>query len=276
MKQKGNFIKKNILTITMILIVSLLFFLAYEFFSKREAFTTSPNSSKKLDPNTTTNNLTYKATTWTPETVYNYLLTQKTSNENVIYDPIILQQNATQEEADFFLKNGFWKWSNETKDNYINILQKNKIIRTYPEQSLNIDQTIYPEKTIQEILAFNTPEGKFVLEDTVINEEQNQKRASDKGMGIFGFTSGLLNPESNQTIGCRKLPGDQTDEPYLFVPNKNKGEYSQVLPKYKKLDYAQLPELVDGFTFTNGPCNPCTLLNQPPDYSCKFKVKSTF
>jgi hypothetical protein len=239
----------------------------------KEAFTTSPNSSKKLDPNTTTNNLTYQATTWTPETVYNYLLTQKINNEHIIYDPIILQQNATQEEAEYFLKNGFWPWTNETKDDYIKKLNQNRMLRTFPNESLNIYQRIYPEKTIQEMLKWNTPEGKFVLEDTVINKTQNEKRASDKGMGTFGFSSGLLNPESNKIIGCRKLKGDQTDEPYLIVPNKKRGEYSQVLPKYKRLDYAQLPELIDNFTFEKGPCNPCTLLNQPPDYSCQFTIK---
>ena len=122
------------------------------------------------------------------------------------------------------------------------------------------------------MLAFDTPEGEFILQDTPINEKQNEIRAFNKGMGTFGFSSGLLNPESNRIVGCRKLEGDKTSEPYLMVPNKRRGEYSQVLPKYKRLDYAQLPELVDGFTFQNGACNPCTMLNQPPDYSCRFKV----
>jgi len=238
--------------------------------SGKETFTTSPNTTKRLDPNTTTNNLTYLATTWKPETVYNYLLTQKTNNENIIYDPVILQQNATQEEADFFLTNGYWPWSQETKDEYIKILDKNTIVRNFAPKSVDTDQKIYPEKTIQEILAFNTPEGKFVLQDTISNEKENQERASNRGMGIFGFTSGLLNPSSNKIVGCRKLRSDQTDQPYLITPGK--GTYSQVLPKARKLDYAEIPELINGFEFTNGPCNPCTILNLPPDYSCKFKV----
>ena len=238
--------------------------------SDKETFTTSPNTTKRLDPNTTTNNLTYLATTWEPETVYNYLLTQKTNNDHIIYDPVILQQNATQEEADFFLTNGYWPWSQETKDKYIEILDKNTIVRNFAPKSVNTDQKIYPEKTIQEILAFNTPEGKFVLQDAISNEKENQERAYNKGIGIFGFTSGLLNPSSNKIVGCRKLPTDQTDQPYLITPGK--GTYSQVLPKARKLDYAEIPELIDGFEFTNGPCNPCTMLNLPPDYSCKFKV----
>jgi len=235
-----------------------------------ETFITSPNTTKRLDPNTTTNNLTYLATTWEPETVYNYLLTQKTNNEHIIYDPVILQQNATQEEADFFLTNGYWPWSQETKDQYINTLNKNTMVRNFAPKSVNTDQKIYPEKTIQEILAFNTSEGKFVLQDAISNENQNKETASNQGIGIFGFTSGLLNPSSNKIVGCRKLPTDQMDQPYLITPGE--GTYSQVLPKARKLDYAEIPELVDGFKFTNEPCNPCSMLNLPPDYSCKFKI----
>jgi hypothetical protein len=269
-KKKPIFFFIFLLILLIILILILILIIKTIKKSNKETFTTSPNTTKKLDPNTTTNNLTYLATTWKPETVYNYLLTQKTNNENIIYDPIILQQNATQEEADFFLTNGYWPWSQETKDEYIKILDKNTIVRNFAPKSVDTDQKIYPEKTIQEILAFNTPEGKFVLQDAISNEKENQERASKRGMGIFGFTSGLLNPSSNKIVGCRKLPTDKTDEPYLISPGK--GTYSQVLPKARKLDYAEIPELINGFEFTNGPCNPCTILNLPPDYSCKFKV----
>jgi len=27
-----------------------------------------------------------------------------------------------------------------------------------------------------------------------------------------------------------------------------------------------------GFSFVNGPCNPCSPLNDNPDYSCPFKL----
>jgi len=272
MKINFSFIKKKIINLTNFINVTnviILTIILIIFCSKKwiEPFITPPNTNKKLDPNTTTNNQTYKATTWKPETLYNYLLTQKTNNENVIYDPIILQQNATQEEAEYFLKNGYWYWSEKTKREYINKLNKNTIVRTFPKQSLEIYQKIYPEKTIQEILYFNSPEGEFVLEDTIYNENKNKEKAHNKGMGIFGFTSGLLNEESNQRIGCRKLKGDQTSEPYLIIPSK--GTYSQVLPKAKKLDYAEIPERINGFQYINEVCNPCSF---PPDNLCKFKI----
>ena len=205
MKINFSFIKKKIINLTNLInvtnviisviiltIIVIFFFLNFCTFKSltkeqftsdkdtKERFITPPNTNKKLDPNTTTNNRTYKATSWKPETLYNYLLTQKTNNENVIYDPIILQQNATQEEADYFLKNGYWYWSEKIKREYIDKLNKNTMVRTFPKQSLEIYQKIYPEKTIQEILFFNSPEGEFVIEDTIYNENQNKEKDTNK------------------------------------------------------------------------------------------------
>jgi hypothetical protein len=39
------------------------------------------------------------------------------------------------------------------------------------------------------------------------------------------------------------------------------------------VDYNDLEQTIPGFKFTNGPCNPCTALNSPPDYSCPFTLK---
>ena len=33
-----------------------------------------------------------------------------------------------------------------------------------------------------------------------------------------------------------------------------------------------IPSEVSGFSFVNGPCNPCSPLNEVPDYSCAFKL----
>ena len=273
MKIDFSFIKKHSgigkIILLIILLIIMIYFLQYWF--SKEPFTTPPNTTKKLDPNTTTNNLTYLATNWKPETVYNYLLTQQTNNDHIVYDPIILQQNATQEEADFFLENGYWQWSQETKDKYIKILNKNTIVRNFAPKSVETDQKIYPEKAIQEIIQWNTREGEFILKDAIVNEKENEELASNEGMGIFGFTSGLINPTFNKVIGCRKMKGDETDEPYLITPTK--GPYSLYNPKSRKLDYAEIPELLDGFEFTNGSCNPCLLLNDPMNRSCKFKIK---
>ena len=33
-----------------------------------------------------------------------------------------------------------------------------------------------------------------------------------------------------------------------------------------------IPSQVSGFSFINGPCNPCVAINEYPDYSCPFKI----
>ena len=43
------------------------------------------------------------------------------------------------------------------------------------------------------------------------------------------------------------------------------------------VDYNNLENVIPGFSFVNGPCNPCGALNEKADYSCKFRlnVKNT-
>ena len=40
---------------------------------------------------------------------------------------------------------------------------------------------------------------------------------------------------------------------------------------YKKLNN-DLENLIPGFSFLNSPCNPCGMLNEKADYSCKFTL----
>jgi hypothetical protein len=43
------------------------------------------------------------------------------------------------------------------------------------------------------------------------------------------------------------------------------------------VDNNDLENVIPGFSFTNGPCNPCGALKQTADYSCPFQlnVKNT-
>ena len=44
------------------------------------------------------------------------------------------------------------------------------------------------------------------------------------------------------------------------------------IKEIKDVDINDLENLIPGFTFVNGPCNPCGALNEKPDYSCSFKL----
>ena len=39
------------------------------------------------------------------------------------------------------------------------------------------------------------------------------------------------------------------------------------------VDYNNLEQIIPGFKFLNGPCNPCGAINENPDYSCPFNIK---
>ena len=38
------------------------------------------------------------------------------------------------------------------------------------------------------------------------------------------------------------------------------------------IENQNIEQQVPGFKFLNGPCNPCTPLNNPQDYSCPFAI----
>lgn len=245
--------------------MAVLLIILYRFQSYKESF-----QNINIDPSLLTN--TQQPTTWNQTTINNVLSTQNSNNPDVIYDTNILQQNATENEANSFLQNGYWPWSQKTQNNYQTKYNRNPVIRNIPQDSMKDDQQIYPEKTIKGMLALDSPEGKFVLSDIVINEPENKKNAWAEGVGLFGYTSGLINKAANKIIGCRKLNTDTSSQPYLIEPTE--GAYSQVIQKGTKLNYSQLTSLITGFKFNKSPCNPCSLLDNPENNSCQFKIKT--
>jgi len=51
------------------------------------------------------------------------------------------------------------------------------------------------------------------------------------------------------------------------------GIFGEQKSKITPVDYKNLEKIIPGFTFLNGPCNPCGALNENPDYSCPFRLK---
>lgn len=240
----------------------------------------SPTPETQKDPNLSVNSEHSRATTLTQDSITDFLNIQRTNYPHLIYDAQILQQNTTQSEMDEFLSTGSWRWSQETQDQYMDRLDKNTMIRTYPGDSLKTAQRVYPEKIIQQILYFNTPEGKFLLNDATVSKKEDKIQAYEQGLGIFGYTSGQINKGNHKIVGCRIDPQTQQAEPYLIEPDLSKGANAQYLPKQTRLSYSELPIRVNGFEYiTNDdhhatPCNPCTMLNNPRDQSCRFRIRS--
>ena len=51
------------------------------------------------------------------------------------------------------------------------------------------------------------------------------------------------------------------------------GIFGEQTSKVSPVNYNDLENIIPGFEFLNGPCNPCGAINENPDYSCPFKLK---
>jgi len=172
---------------------------------------------------------------WSQDTLDNFLKYSKTAFPKTTFNTDILQQQASEQEVDGLLKNGYWQWSNETKNNYKNAISNNPIIKINPEESLKEAMKIYNENAIKQMLYWNTKEGKFVLYG-LISKNRDIIRCNNGKLNKTIFKGyNYFNGYSNSTTSAVNLPND-----------------------------------IPGFKFTNGVCNPCAALDD--DYSCKFQL----
>ena len=101
--------------------------------------------------------------TWSPETTTHFLQIQHSLNRNVIFDPIEMQKQASQEDLDYFLQNGMWYWSQEVIDLYSKMLGYNPYIRTYPQDAVIRARTIYNQNARLQIMSCENKEGEFLI-----------------------------------------------------------------------------------------------------------------
>jgi hypothetical protein len=67
-----------------------------------------------------------------------------------------------------------------------------------------------------------------------------------------------------------KNPNDATLERTTYTGKG--GIYGEQTSTVSPVDYNDLENIIPGFKFVNGPCNPCGAVNENPDYSCPFKL----
>lgn len=215
--------------------------------------------------------------TWSKESTQDFLEIQNTINKNTIFDVNMIQENqASQEELDYFNKNGIWPWSEKTIELYKEAVNSNPFIRNYWEDAMNNARTKYNERAILRIISYQTKEGQFLLNGVLVpNPSGNPKEDLPNGFGDFPYKSGLLDKRSDDIIRCNmKDPQNSTLERITYT---GKGvifgeQTNKVTPIVS--DYNDLEQKIPGFKFVNGPCNPCLALNENPDYSCPFKLKT--
>jgi len=208
--------------------------------------------------------------TWNKKSEQDFLIIQNTINKNTIFDTQMIQESqASQEEVDYFNQNGIWPWSENVMNLYVDAVNSNPYIRTYSQDAVNHARKIYNEAAILRILSMQTKEGQFLINGVLVQDiSGNPYETLPSGFGSFGYKSGLIGNMHDDIIKCNS---DNTGLERITYTGK--GILDVQTKKITNVDYNNLENEIPGFTFINGPCNPCGALNQTPDYSCPFKLK---
>ena len=188
----------------------------------------------------------YTSSTWSDELIERFLAYQYFHNPRYIFDIDIIQKQASSKEAEDYLKNGKWKWSNDVEKLYINYVNVLPFVSFSATSAVEDAKKIYNEKAITELMAWNSKEGQFILNGAVI-----------------GHSDGLPNNVNNQ-IKCN------TKGQMMKIINKDVDIYPGYMIQEKKfLPSEDIPKTLAGFQFIDETCNPCI---QGGKNNCKFKL----
>ena len=196
---KNKYLVIGLLYFIIICIICYIFYYIFSLFTYKEGFiqkkTINNNDTNNNDTNNNdTNNNNKKNKGWSPKIIKQFLLFEKTVNPNFNFDIKIIQKQATQDEVEFLLETGKWKWSDDIKQIYQNMIMYDTIRQINPIDAMNIDQSIYNETAIKELLGWKAPEGQFLLNGILIesNDGKGDIARQQSGEGDFGIDSGLI------------------------------------------------------------------------------------
>ena len=209
---------------------------------------------------------------WNTSSTQDFLEIQNTINRGKIFDVDLIQKTqASQEELNYFNKNGMWPWSQKTIKLYEEAQNKNPFIRTFSKDSINYTRTIYNESAILRILSYQTKEGQFLLNGILV-KKPNKEEELPNGFGEFAYKSGLLENRTADVIKCNMDKSNGALLERTIYTGKG-GIYGEQTSRVSQVDYNDLENIIPGFKFVNGSCNPCGAINENPDYSCPFEIK---
>ena len=212
--------------------------------------------------------------TWSQESTTDFVNLQNTINPHVVFDTNKIQQQASQEEVDYFLQNQMWPWSQEVQELYKESVMNNQYVQINPEDAVNQARQIYNQQIILEIISWQKKEGQFLLNGVIVNDASGADPSgnvpqSRNGAGSYAFNSGLISTENNPNIKVIKCKSDGSGNYAL-----SQGQYDATQNKnvYTDVEESDLENIIPGFKFVSQPCNPCVALNSPPNYTCPFTL----
>jgi hypothetical protein len=214
--------------------------------------------------------------TWSQQSTTDFINLQGTLNPHVVFDTNKIQQQASQEEVEYFLQNQLWPWSQEVQDLYKESVMNNQYIQINPEDAVNQARQIYNQQIILEIISWQKKEGQFLLNGIIVNDISGADPSgnstasySRNGAGSYAFTSGLISNENNPNIKIIKCKSDPSGNYALSQGQYDESQQKQV---YTEVEASDLENIIPGFKFVSQPCNPCVALNSPPNYTCPFTL----
>jgi hypothetical protein len=249
------------------IILGLLFVIIIRFASLSSAFN---NITNKITNNSTQVKEGFELSN---NSITKFIRLQQTMNPKVIFDINILKQEVNQKELDYFLKNKKWPWSKEVTKLYNYHLKKNPYIQMYPQVSLDKVQTIYYQSAILKILSAQSKEGQFLLNGVNITNTNFQNR---EGAGSYPYNSGQITPlisGEGELIKCGINNQSQQFELQKIKYNENNGILGYHTKDIQNISYNSLPDMIPGFKFVKGNCDPCVAFNNPPNYECPFHLE---
>lgn len=202
-----------------------------------------------------------------------FLIIQNTINKNKVFDMNTINSQASQEELDYFNKNGKWPWSQEVIELYKEAINRNPYIRTLPGIATDYARTIYNQQAILRILTYQTKEGQFLINGVLVKDPSGNKMEElPSGFGNFPYESGLLGNRVDDIIKCNMKDDNNPTLERIIYTGKG-GIFGEQTQKTSSVDYNNLEKIIPGFTFLNKPCNPCGSMAKIPDYSCAYRLR---
>ena len=208
---------------------------------------------------------------FTNQSELTFLKIENTINRQNIFDMGIINQQASQEELDYFNEHGIWPWSDEVIKLYNELQNNNPYVRTTPHDAAIHARTIYNQAAILRLLSYQTKEGQFLLNGVLVKNPESVEELPN-GYGDFVYDSGLAEDRTNDIIKCNLVKNEENPSLERITYTGKGGIFGQQTKKISEVDYNNLENIIPGFKFLGPPCNPCTSIGSIPDYSCKYSL----
>ena len=219
----------------LIFILFIIFIILFNSYTKKEGFFAAAASNG-----------------WSPDLLGRFVDYQRTVNKNNNqYNLKILQEQASAEEAEHLLSTGYWPWPDYLKEEYIKGIWSSTIVKIDPNFALDYAMQVYNKRAAEELLAWNTKEGHFLLYGGNVGTNTDMPK------------------DVNNTLKCSNdLNGTSFMEKTVYTgKNLWNGYFNSTVTKVEPED---IPTVMSGFSFIKEPCNPCS--NLEGDFSCPFKL----